>query len=957
MSTKVPIKRRPTLHLLAVLVSAIAGYAGAFAQTAATASSSQTADSQSKDDDTIVLSPFTVNTTKDTGYKATNSLGGTKMNTPIKDLPFTLDVVTSDFLRDIGALSVADGLAYTAGVMPTTSPGTNSPDMSVRGFPSNFYLRDGIPVYRAPDWTMVDRIEVIRGASAIVYGQTQAGGVINITTKHADVDKRFGSVSQLVGQWSNYVTTVDINQPLVAHKLAVRFAGSITDAGGRRQGSGTKGSLVFPSLTWKPTPRTTVSLQFSRDISDARGLNAGAPINYATSHPGFQHIDKNYTAYYNSLTPTQRVLYTLPTPDTWMSTNNPGQVGGPAPIFLKNPYTYNIGGDQGYWDSDVKTSIASLSQVLVEDGSGLIKRSDLKLTLSRTNDAVRGSIPLTGSPNPQGQRGANTSWAASDGTTGATWALTGQTGYYFDYNEPVVGAKNFAGSNFYFPVDLTNPSNAHVVPLVGPDTYAWYTMYFHLANINDVASVDTVTDLDLGSHTKARILFGYEHSRQRYWDPSRKGNLPLATGNTLADQENNYLRGLKSPGGWSSTTWGPAPGNGTMPLPNWGYGFTGIDQQNPGTLYGAGADRAYRGWNLVNLDTGERRAAHVSAADIAAIVDKYYYGLSQDIFSDAFYLSGQLDLFDKKVSVLGAVRYTDIEKKDYRVEGNVPSFPQRYNPVVPQVGVIYNLTRHVNLYASYARNYWYEWSRQTNAINQAPPPNTAESVEVGSKFELFNGRISGSASVYQTKMHNLSWTDNTFDLTAYDPARYPQHPKLVNNSMQLVDQYGLGRFDGEVENKGVELNLQASPVDAWNIVLSYSYIDSKYTRAAPWMVGVTPTGVAKNMASLWNRYTLSNTTGLLKGLEFGVGVVYHDPVWVGEGYNQAAISGSSYVWRTPVFVRFDAEIGYPFKAAGYDCRVQLNVKNLADRTNWTADGNFIPDGQGREFMGRFIVNF
>lgn len=945
--TTFPASRRvPLAATLALLLLHSAAVAADPQTDSAAAGSSASLDK----DDTIVLSPFTVSTSKDTGYRATNTLGGTKMNTPIKDLPFTLDVITNDFIRDIGALSVMDGLSYTAGVLPLDAPGHNSPNMSVRGFPSNFFLRDGVPVYRAPNWTMVDRIEVIRGASAIVYGQTQAGGVINITTKHADVNRRFGSVSQLVGQWSNFGTRIDINQPLIDKKLAIRFAGSMTDSEGRRDNYSTKGSLVFPSLTWKPTESTVVSLQFTRDLNRVRGLNPGQPVSWANSKAGFHYLDQNYTAYYNSLTTAQRTIFGYPAPSALLT----AQVGGPAPVFMDDPWRYNIAGDNSFWNSDVRTSIASLSQQLVRDGAGMVARSDLKVTLSRTDDRVRARLPLIPQNGTQGQRGVVTNWATSDGTTGATWALGGQPGYYFDYNEAVIGAKNFAGSNFYLPVDLTLAANARVAPLVGPNTYVWYPMNFRLANVNDVVSADTVTDLVFGRRTRARVLFGFEHARQRYWDASRKGQLPLAAGTSIADLANNFMRNNSA---WSSTAWGPAPGNGTTPLPNWGYGFTGFDQQNPGTIFGAGADRAYRGWNIYNLNTGERRAAHISGEHIDEIIDQYYYGQTQDIFSDALYLSGQLDLFSRRVSLLGAVRYTKIKKKDYRVYGKVPEFPQRYDPLVPQVGVVYNVNRQLNVYASYAKNYWYEWSRQTNAVGEAPPPNTAESIEVGSKFDLFDGRLSGSASVYRAQMHNLTWTDNTFSLTAFNPTLYPQLLKTVDGTPQFVDRYGLARFDGEVENEGLELNLQARPTDSWDIVASYSHVRSKITRGAPWTIGLTPSGVPKNMASLWNKYTLRNVEGAWRNFEIGLGVTYRDPVFVGSGYNQTSISQAEYVWKAPTFVRFDGTIAYPFKAFGYSWRVQANVKNIAERKNWTADGNLMPDGQGREFTATVHVNF
>ena len=110
------------------------------------------------DNDTeIVLSPFLVSTTKDTGYTATNSQAGTKMNTNVKDLPFSVDVLTADFIHDIGAQRVLDALAYTTSVN-VTSTNESDPLISVRGLPASV-LRDGLTTFIQPDLAMVDRIE------------------------------------------------------------------------------------------------------------------------------------------------------------------------------------------------------------------------------------------------------------------------------------------------------------------------------------------------------------------------------------------------------------------------------------------------------------------------------------------------------------------------------------------------------------------------------------------------------------------------------------------------------------------------------------------------------------------------------------------------------------------------------------------------------------------------------
>src|SRR6185503_13607737 len=69
-----------------------------------------------KKNETITLSPFTVTTDKDNGYGATNSISGSRVNTPIKDLPIPIQVITNDFISDIGATTLRNSLAYVSGI-------------------------------------------------------------------------------------------------------------------------------------------------------------------------------------------------------------------------------------------------------------------------------------------------------------------------------------------------------------------------------------------------------------------------------------------------------------------------------------------------------------------------------------------------------------------------------------------------------------------------------------------------------------------------------------------------------------------------------------------------------------------------------------------------------------------------------------------------------------------------
>ena len=69
------------------------------------------------EDDVIELSPFTVDTTQDKGYRATNSVTGSRLNTLIKDIPMPIEVITEQFVKDTGSSDLRESLRYSAGII------------------------------------------------------------------------------------------------------------------------------------------------------------------------------------------------------------------------------------------------------------------------------------------------------------------------------------------------------------------------------------------------------------------------------------------------------------------------------------------------------------------------------------------------------------------------------------------------------------------------------------------------------------------------------------------------------------------------------------------------------------------------------------------------------------------------------------------------------------------------
>ncbi|MGE8618394.1 MAG: TonB-dependent receptor plug domain-containing protein, partial [Achromobacter spanius] len=122
------------------------------------------------------------------GYVAQHALSGTKTDTALIETPQSVSVVTSDQIRIIKAGSVADALGYTPGVS-AQSPAFSRmvDDLMLRGFNvaagNSGQLRDGLKLQSSvydggQEPYGLERVEVLRGASSVLYGQLSPGGVV-----------------------------------------------------------------------------------------------------------------------------------------------------------------------------------------------------------------------------------------------------------------------------------------------------------------------------------------------------------------------------------------------------------------------------------------------------------------------------------------------------------------------------------------------------------------------------------------------------------------------------------------------------------------------------------------------------------------------------------------------------------------------------------------------------------
>ena len=169
-----------------------------------------------------------------TGSKFTGDFGG-KSGIPLEKVPQSVQVVDSDAISDLGAQSIGDVLR----VVPSANPGSSrvsayqSFSLKMRGYIAD-QMRNGIRqrYYEDVDASAlsnIERIEVLKGPSGVLYGQSGVGGILSIITKQPD--GKFGAqLSATVGSHSQKMITGDFRVP-VSENLGMRVTGEIERSG------------------------------------------------------------------------------------------------------------------------------------------------------------------------------------------------------------------------------------------------------------------------------------------------------------------------------------------------------------------------------------------------------------------------------------------------------------------------------------------------------------------------------------------------------------------------------------------------------------------------------------------------------------------------------------------------------------------------------------------------------
>jgi outer membrane receptor protein involved in Fe transport len=219
----------------------------------------------------VVLSIFQVTSDKDVGYRSTQTVSGSRTIAELRDTPSSISVLNRELLDDIIATRVSDALYFAVAGEIDTNTETHNENFVFRGVTATFRLRNGVTWSGGTsDAYNIERVELLRGPHAFLYGEGSAGGVANQLTKQATY-RNFERANLITGSHDLYRAELDINRRL-NDRFALRTALVASTEKSFQHHVSNKVQGVYVAANYRPFRRTNINTSFEyRNIEGVMG--------------------------------------------------------------------------------------------------------------------------------------------------------------------------------------------------------------------------------------------------------------------------------------------------------------------------------------------------------------------------------------------------------------------------------------------------------------------------------------------------------------------------------------------------------------------------------------------------------------------------------------------------------------------------------------------------------------
>ncbi len=928
--------------------------------TAADASATATPTEQ-----TVVLSPFSVTTDKDQGYRATNSISGTRLNTAIKDLPMPIEVITEEFLRDTGANDLRESLRYSSGILLQTqndygapagsfsvTPGkinnpeglTASPDqthMKIRGFETESVLRDGFRRQNATDSVNISRIEIARGPASLLYGVGNFGGVVNYLPKLPQFTTG-GEVSFAIGSYDFKRATLDITSPIGDQgKLAYRVTAAWQDQNSYTDFNSENHYFVSPVVLWRPTKNTEVLVDVEYGKQKQKGIS-------------WQDVRAAVSSYVN---------------------DSAGYNGGFLAIPGRDVKTFRWSGPDTFRDSKMSNLELKVTQNLGENLHFLAGYDHSTFNFDQLDNLAALQMVSSGSSVPAWATApvsylglvstqAGVPVGPQPSTIAYQWEKQQQRNTHDQWRvELNYDLKLFQNASRWLRMD-----NSFLLGL----SYTKEKSEYHTQQTpGDTAQYHSPTDYSY-------IRYGHQGNNSADIPLVEWDNQTTTTSNPayygvyqgkLLDDRLTLIVGFRRDRSWNGQTIYNPEFNSDGTRRGDTAPYNTYAQPSRDTTYQYGADfRITREVSAYAMHSEGTEPNYQGKLDLygnplqAALAKDNEYGLKIDLFNGK--LSGTISRFEiirtrTQIGSSSLVWFAPVASKNLHFN--------------PNKDIVYNVN-DLNPY--------------NNGWNAAVVDSTAQwdaAVAAGSIYQATNSAGSTNWYCNASKPTGAALLDAVFANVAKenqygwwgwiyagaDPGSLP-FDNLVNNA--TMDDNGAQKSvaTGSDRSKGWDAQLLFTPTNNLQILFSWSHVEKVVLNAQAWPkypypqdrwaiwyapiswaatagrplnqvytnpqdtstfiafgTGLPMDDTPKDQATFWVNYQLPKATRLA-GLSLGVGGEYESARTIYPAYGQNALDnfGKTITLVTPSRTTINAMLKYTFKSEGHDASIQLNVDNV-----------------------------
>lgn len=272
----------------------------------------------------------------------------------------------------------------------------------------------------------------------------------------------------------------------------------------------------------------------------------------------------------------------------------------------------------------------------------------------------------------------------------------------------------------------------------------------------------------------------------------------------------------------------------------------------------------------------------------------------------------------ERLKVLAGLR---LERFEHQYDNFLPGssdWDAADNALTPRLGLIYDLTDTVAVYANTARSF--KPNSGASRQGQGFDPEQGKSYELGVKWEALDRQLSVDAAIYHIVKENV----------------------LANDPLDPTNTYKIAA--GEVRSRGLDINIAGNLTPEWRVIGGYAYVDAEVTKDTSLPTGTRLANIPRNSFSLLNTYEFQD--GLAKGLGLGMGVKYVD-----DRAGQTAT-------RTYTMEQYTVVDLLSFYQVNEHVRLNLDLKNLFNKEyDEGAFNNYVYPGAPRTVQAGVSYTF